>query len=57
MLHRPVISVHSQAGNLAAGLAGIPSNLMQAAFGLAASTLLALVLKKSGYVRKQFPHL
>ena len=45
------------AGNLAAGLAGIPSNLMQAAFGLAASTLLALVLKKSGYVRKQFPHL
>ena len=45
------------AGNLAAGLAGIPSNLMQAAFGLAASTLLALVLKKSGYVRKQFPNL
>lgn len=43
------------AGNLAAGLAGIPSNLTQAAFGLAASTLLALVLKKSGYVRKQFP--
>ena len=38
-------------------LAGIPSNLMQAAFGLAASTLLALVLKKSGYVRKQFPNL
>ena len=46
-----------RAGNLAAGLAGIPSNLMQAAFGLAASTLLALVLKKSGYVRKQFPNL
>ena len=45
------------AGNLAAGLAGIPSNLTQAAFGLAASTLLALVLKKSGYVRKQFPNL
>ena len=45
------------AGSLAAGLAGSPSNLMQAAFGLAASTLLALVLKKSGYVRKQFPNL
>ena len=45
------------AGNLAAGLAGIPSNLMQAAFGLAASTLLALALRKSSYVRKQFPRL
>ena len=45
------------AGNLAAGLAGIPSNLVQAAFGLAASTLLALALRKSSYVRKQFPRL
>ena len=45
------------AGNLAAGMAGIPSNLVQAAFGLAASTLLALALRKSSYVRKQFPRL
>lgn len=45
------------AGNLAVGLTGIPSNLTQAAFGLAASTLLALMLKRSAYVRKQFPHL
>ena len=45
------------AGNLAAGLAGGPSNLTQAAFGLAASTLLAMALKRSSYVRKQFPPL
>ena len=45
------------AGNLAAGLAGIPSSVVQAAFGLAAATLLALGLRKSGYVRKQFPRL
>ena len=42
-------------GSLAAGAAGIPSNLVQAAFGLVVSTLLALALKKSGYVRKEFP--
>lgn len=36
---------------------GIPSNLVQAAFGAAASTLLALALRRSGYVRKQFPKL
>ena len=45
------------AGNLAAGLAGIPSNLTQAAFGLVVSTLLAMALKKNGYVRSQFPQL
>ena len=44
-------------GSLAAGAAGIPSNLVQAAFGLVVSTLLALALKKSGYVRKEFPDL
>ena len=44
-------------GSLAAGAAGIPSNLVQAAFGLVVSTLLALALKKSGYVRKEFPSL
>ena len=45
------------AGSLAGGLIGIPSNLVQAAFGLAASTFLALALKSSGYVRRQFPEL
>lgn len=44
------------AGNLAAGLAGLPGNLLQAIFGLAASTLLAGALKKSTFVREQFPH-
>lgn len=42
---------------LTASAAGIPSNLVQAAFGTAASTLLALALRRSGYVRKQFPNL
>ncbi len=37
--------------------AGIPSNLVQAAFGVAASTLLALALRRSSYVRRQFPSL
>ena len=45
------------AGNLAAGLAGVPSNLVQAAFGICASTLLAVALRKSHYVCKEFPHL
>lgn len=44
-------------GSLAAGAAGIPSNLVQAAFGLVVSTLLAMILKKNGYVRRQFPQL
>ena len=42
---------------LAGSAAGIPSNLVQAAFGAAASTLLALALRRSGYVRRQFPRL
>lgn len=42
---------------LTASAAGVPSNLVQAAFGAAASTLLALALRRSGYVRKQFPSL
>lgn len=37
--------------------AGIPSNLVQAGFGAAASTLLALALSRSPYVRRAFPHL
>lgn len=44
-------------GSLTGSAAGIPSNLVQAAFGLAASTLLALTLRQSGYVRRQFPNL
>ena len=42
---------------LAGSAAGLPSNLVQGAFGAAASTLLALALRRSGYVRKTFPHL
>lgn len=37
--------------------AGIPGNVMQAAFGVAVSTILALSLRKSGYVRREFPNL
>lgn len=42
---------------LTGSAAGIPSNLVQAAFGAAAGTLLAAALGRSGYVRKEFPHL
>ena len=44
-------------GSLAGSAAGLPSNFVQAAFGLIVSTLLALVLKRSGYVRREFPNL
>lgn len=37
--------------------AGVPGNLVQAAFGAAASTLLALALRRSGYARRRFPGL
>lgn len=43
-------------GSLSGAAAGLPSNLMQAVFGLAASTALTLALKKSPYVRELFPH-
>ena len=43
-------------GSLTGAAAGLPSNLMQAVFGLAASSALALALKKSPYVRELFPH-
>lgn len=43
-------------GSLTGAAAGIPSNLTQAVFGLAASSALALALKSSAYVRKEFPH-
>ena len=42
---------------LSASAVGIPSNLVQAAFGLAASTLLAMALRRSGYVRGRLPNL
>lgn len=44
-------------GSFAGSAAGIPSNLVQGGFGVAASTLLALALRKSGYVRRAFPNL
>lgn len=43
------------AGSLAGAAVGIPSNLVQAAFGLIVSTVLVLSLRKSSYVRKEFP--
>lgn len=43
--------------SLAGAAVGIPSNLVQAAFGVAASTVLAVALGKSGYVRRVFPRL
>lgn len=44
-------------GSLTGAAAGIPSNLVQAAFGIAASTLLAAALGRSAYVRREFPRL
>lgn len=44
-------------GSLAGAAAGIPSNLVQAAFGIAASALLASALGRSAYVRREFPRL
>ena len=41
-------------GSLAAGLPGLPANLLQGVFGLAASTLLLAALKKSPAARKFF---
>ncbi len=42
---------------LAGAAAGIPGNLAQAGFGAAASTLLLAALRRSGYVRREFPNL
>lgn len=44
-------------GSVMGAAVGIPSNLVQAAFGLIASTALALALKASKYVRDLFPAL
>lgn len=43
--------------SLAGSAVGIPANLAQAAFGMAAAALLVSALRKSGYVCKLFPHL
>ena len=45
------------AGSLAVGMTGVPGNIVQGAFGAAASTLLCLALRRSGYVRRAFPRL
>lgn len=45
------------AGNIVAGLVGIPANLVQAAFGIVASSLLTMALRKSRYVCREFPDL
>ena len=42
-------------GSLGGALAGIPSNLVQAALGIAASTALALALRRPAQVRAMFP--
>ena len=44
-------------GSLAGSAVGIPSNLVQGLFGVVASTLLTLSLKKIPYVREKFHHL
>ena len=38
-------------------LMGIPANLVQAVFGIAASALLAAALGRSAYIRREFPRL
>lgn len=42
-------------GSLAGSAVGIPSNLMQAVFGIAAATLLTAALRKVPYVHRLFP--
>ena len=44
-------------GSLAGSAAGIPSNLMQAAFGAAVSVFLTLTLRRSVVIRREFPRL
>lgn len=43
--------------SLAGSASGIPSNLVQAGFGVAVSVFLAAALRKSGYVRSKFSNL
>ena len=42
-------------GSLMGAAVGIPSNLMQAAFGIAAFWLLSAALGRSSAVQKEFP--
>ena len=42
-------------GSLSGAAVGIPSNLMQALFGLAASCALTAALRASGHLRRAFP--
>lgn len=42
---------------LSGAAAGIPGNLMQAVFGVAASTALTAALRKSPAIRREFPKL
>lgn len=44
-------------GSMVGGAAGIPANLIQAVFGIAASVLLATLLRKNSTVRAKFPNL
>lgn len=44
-------------GSLAGSAAEVPANLVQAAFGVAVSTLLVSALRRSSYVRREFPRL
>ena len=44
-------------GSLMGAAAGLPSNLIQGLFGLAASSALALSMKASPFVRGKFPTL
>ena len=43
--------------SLAVGATGIPSNLVQAAFGLVLSTLLTMALRQNRQVQSRFPNL
>ena len=45
------------AGSLIGAAAGIPSNLVQSALGIAASTVLTLALRRPDAVLREFPHL
>ena len=43
--------------SLAGAAVGLPSNLAQAAFGAVVSVMLVLALKRSAYIRREFPEL
>lgn len=43
------------AGTMAAGLAGVPGNMVQAVFGITVSTMLTLALRRGNRIRQAFP--